>query len=466
MVALDIGIRNEAPAQQTPGVLPIGKLALPVKLYLIAVILPVAFHAGPLYMNLLRTVVLIFVVPLLFGLVSGRYGKLFWSDFLFMGHLGWMAVALSIHNPSIVVQNVGSVGMEFIGGYLIARAYIRDRAQFTTLCIWLSFMAMAMLPIALFETLTGRPPVIELIRSIPGITSEAIVNIEERLGLERVQGVFAHPIHFGLFCSVAFSLTYVGLEGVYSQSRRLISSIVIGLCTFLALSSGAILAMVMQAILIGWFTIFRNYDKRWWLLFWLCVAAYIVIDLLSDRSPIRVFMSYATFSAHNAYWRGIIFEWGMMNIIGNAENNIPASPWTGIGMNDWIRPHFMHSGSMDNFWLVLGVRFGLPGFALLAGGYLIALVIIARRKFDGDVQLLNLRRAWMFTFVGLSFTLSTVHVWTTIYSFVFFIFGAGIWMVWAKPQTSQTAISDDGAADPAPLETTSRYTRFSHRMTR
>ena len=189
------------------------------------------------------------------------------------------------------------------------------------------------------------------------------------MGLERVQWTFAHPIHFGLFCSVAFSLTFVALQGLISDAKRYTATILI-LCTgLLGLSSGALLAMVMQIGLISWYMMFRNQPNRWWIFVGVTTFCYVVVDLLSTRSAYEVFLSRATFSAHNAYWRMIIFEWGFANIVGSAEKGIEGSPLFGIGMNSWIRPHFMYSGSMDNFWLVMGVRYGLPGFFTLAIGY-------------------------------------------------------------------------------------------------
>ena len=140
-------------------------------------------------------------------------------------------------------------------------------------------------------------------------------------------------------------------------------------------------------------------------------------------------MSYATFSAHNAYWRSLIFEWGMINLWG--------SPIFGIGLNDWVRPFFMHSSSIDNFWLLNAMQYGIPGFVLLGVGYLPALWWVGRRNFDADQRLFQLRRAWMLTFAGLTLTLCTVHVWTSIYSFVFFLFGAGMWFLTVDASSDQ-----------------------------
>ncbi len=438
------------------------RLALPVKIYLLAVVIPIAFTIGPLYMTGLRLVLLLCFLPALVKLLRGDAGPLLPTDILFGLHMAWALLCLSINNPDIFIENGGSLMLEFLGGYMIGRVYIRDRLQFIKLCKWLSFVAAIMLPFALYETQTGRPILIEMIHRVPGIFSEGIITIEGRLGMERVQGVFAHPIHFGLFCSVAFSLTFVALKGIFGTFRRYITSIVIAICCFSALSSGAILALAGQFFLICWYVVFRNVNGRWWILFGLFVVVYVAIDLLSTRTPIQVFMSYATFSAHNAYWRMIILEWGIKNVIGDATHGVPAAPWFGIGLNDWIRPDFMHSGSMDNFWLVNAIRFGLPGLVLLAAGYLYMLFRIGLRDMGNDIELQRLRRAWMFTFAGLTFTLSTVHVWTTIFSFVFFVFGAGVWMLTAALK------GEDGAAETAsqpetPPERGPRYTRYPAR---
>lgn len=440
-----------------------GKLSWMVWIYIVTIVVPIGFYAGPLFMTTLRVLLLVVTVPLMFQVLMGKYGKVYLSDILFVGHILWATVALGVINPDQVVQQMGSVGMEFLGGYAIGRAYIRTREDFIALCRVLVWAVLILLPFSLFETITGRPVLVEILRGLPGLTSVNLVYADIRLGLERVQATFAHPIHYGLFCSVALSLCFVALKGTISNTRRLTTSLAIAFSGFLALSSGALTAIAMQLAFIIWFAIFKGFKQRWWLLVGLFALAYVAVDLLSTRSPLKVFMSYATFSAHNAYWRSIIFDWGVANILGSVEKGIVGSPFFGIGLNDWIRPHYMHSGSMDNFWLVIGVRYGLPGLILLALGYLAGIFQIMRRNFDHDERLLLIRRAWVFTFLGLTFTLCTVHVWTNIYSFIFFMFGAGIWLIAAQ--------SDDGA--DSELEGSSnipgqavqrgpRYSRFAH----
>lgn len=429
----------------TSGAQSFPKLPLPVFLYLLAVLAPLGFSLGPLALNVLRLFLLVVTVPLVLKLFSGKYGKIFATDYLFVIHLAWATLALAINNPEAVVQQFGSVGMEFLGGYAVGRAYIRSSSDFIALCKMLVLLTIAMLPIAIFETLTGRPIIVEFVRSLPVIKSVPVVTYEKRMGLERVQAIFEHPIHYGLFCSIIFSMCFVALRGAVSDSQRYMGSILVAFSTFLSLSSGALLAILLQFALIMWATVFANMAKRWWLLLGLFALAYVAIDLLSNRTPIKVFMSYATFSAHTAYWRAHIFEWGMVNVWAN--------PGFGIGMNDWIRPHWMETvASIDNFWLLNAMKYGILGFVFVAFGYGYAIYQVMKRNFDNDPTLLQLRRAWVFTFLGLSFTLCTVHVWGNIYSFTFFMFASGMWFITAETSdetaTQERSITPRGRFSP------------------
>ena len=422
-------------------------LPLPLLLYLLTVIVPLGFQVGPFAMTTLRLLLMIAVVPLTIRLLSGHYGRIIATDILFMLFLVWFGLAMAVNNPDQAIEQIGSVGMEFLGGYVMGRAYIRSREDMIALCRTLTMVSMVLLPFAIFETITGRPLILEAIQKA-GFSSPNIHAMEPRMGLERVQMGFAHAIHWGLFCSVTLSLCFVGLKGLMGSTRRWISAALIAFSGFLALSSGALLAIGLQFGLIAWAMIFSGYRHRWRLLLAMFVVAYVVIDLLSNRTPIDVFLSYATFNAHTAYWRKLIFQFGM--------DNVWANPFLGIGLNDWVRPAWMQfNSSVDNFWLLTAMRYGIPGFLILVAGYVHLIVRVMRRNFTSDTVLANLRQAWVFTFLGLSFTLCTVHVWTNIYSFVFFLFGAGAWIITAQPESDHEI--ESAPHQEAPV---SRYTRF------
>ncbi|MEM7470460.1 MAG: O-antigen ligase family protein [Pseudomonadota bacterium] len=399
-------------------------LPIPVLLYLLMVILPVRFMAGPLQITSVRLYMALLLIPLLISLFRHRPTM---TDMLLLLFVPWAGLAMWMNTPDQAIEHTGVMMLEMFCSYMLARRCITNQAQFVALIKAVLLIVLLCLPLAIYETLTGTPLAINAIRAIPGITSVEVVTIDQRLGLERVQALFAHPIHFGLFCASAVALGFVGLSDTLSPVARWIAMLLAVVTAFLALSSGAFLSVLIQLFLIGWAAFFGRSAQKWWWLAAAVLAAYIFVDIVSNRSPFRVFLSYATYSAHNAYWRSIIFEWGMINVWAN--------PVFGLGLEEWVRPHFMYSGSMDNFWLALAVRYGVPGFALIAAGWGLALLRVARTNAAPH----HLKMAWLYCMIGLTFTLCTVHVWTAIYSYCFFLLGAGQWMATANHQTAPTA---------------------------
>ncbi|NJM81626.1 MAG: O-antigen ligase family protein [Tabrizicola sp.] len=447
------------------------RLPWPVKFYLLMIYLPIEFNAGPMRMTGIRMMLILMIVPMLINLLRGKYGPVIVTDILFFLFCPWAIYTLSINNPDQAISFGGSVAVEFFGGYLLARAYIRSEETFIAMAKGLFFVIFMTLPFALFESQTGRALIPETINKLPFFFSlddfyNELAGV--RLGLERAQVIFAHPIHYGLFCSTAFALALMGFKGVYSNAFRYLVSFQVALGVFLSLSSGALLPMVIQIGLIVWAVMLKQVKARWLILLGLASVAYVVVDALSNRTPMQVFMSYATFSPHNAYWRALIFEWGMKNVWAN--------PIVGLGLNEWVRPWFMHSGSMDNFWLLNAVRYGIPGFLLMAIGYAIPFIKIAFRRIDEASLLWQLRRAWTITLFGLALSLSTVDVWGTMFSFVAFILGSGIWMLTAQPSEVGAAATSEpeperkigwsrGQLARETADGASPYTRFSQSRT-
>lgn len=438
-----------------------GEAGLPflAAIYLVALLIPYQFELGGLALNGLRLLLLAVTVPLAVRLLAGRYGPLSWVDVAFFLHVAWIGVAMQVNNPDRMVQHVGSHAIEFIGGYLVGRATIRSRADFLALMRWLVVIVLALLPLAAFESLTGRNLAFELGGRLPGLSMSA-AETEGRIGLERARAVFPHPILLGLFASAAFALVLVGLAGTWPDNRRRLAAAGIVAVAFLSLSSAPLLSLQLQLVLILWSLALARVERRWLVLIGLLVLCYVAIDLASNRSPYRVFLTYLTLVPETGFWRDLILTHGMANVREN--------PWFGLGLNDWQRPVFMHSASVDNFWLLIAMRYGLPGLVFLAVGFGLALLRVGLRDLGQDSQLLRLRRAWVFTFIGLSFTMATVHVWGNIFSFVFFLLGAGIWLTEARPVAPAGAGADttDTAAQPAGGKETAApaypYTRFAH----
>ena len=183
--------------------------------------------------------------------------------------------------------------------------------------------------------------------------------------------------------------------------------------TFTSLSSAPLLAAAVQIGIIGWGWITRN---AWWVLIGMVVLGYLVIDLLSNRSPVQVLISYLTFNSGTAYWRLHIWTYGSAEVWRH--------PLFGIGLNDWTRPDWMGTASVDNFWLLTTMRYGLPAFLLLVAGIVANVVQIARQ--DLSDRLADFRRGHVIALVSLAITLCTAsRLGRDLFAFVMFYLGAG-----------------------------------------
>lgn len=444
-----------------------GKLAFPVFLYLLGIAIPIEFKIGPLNMSGVRTVLIVFTVPILIKLLQGRYGKLLFTDFLFFLFSIWVIITLFKNTPASALSFGGSVAVEFFGGYLLARAYVRSAESMLATYRAVLILLIFTIPLALYEGQTGQALIPNLIRSLKFSSFPDFTHPTDamRLGLYRPQVIFAHPIHYGLFGSTVFSIIFVGFEQVFSKTRRYMSSALIFIAVFLSLSSGGLLPVFIQMFMIFWAFSFRRYGGKWYILLSLMFMMYLLVSMISNRTALDVFMSYATFNPGNAYWRKLIFIWGMQNVWAN--------PFMGIGLNDWFRPEFMTPDSVDNFWLLNAMRYGIPGFLLITTGFLLPVWRIAWHRIEEANPAWKLRRAWVFTILALTFALSTVDVWSTALSYVAFLFGSGIWFLsinapgrlpikeLAAPSGESEQLRTSKLARPV-----SRFTRFDQDKTR
>ena len=437
-----------------PNRLESGRLSLAVVLYFLTIALPIHFNLGSVFMTGGRAVLLVTTIPLALRLFSGQLGRVLPTDVLLLVYSVWSLITLYINSPLQAISYGGAYVLEVFGSYLLARCFIRTPEQFRAMCRGLFAVLIFSLPFAVYETQTGLAPIPMFIAKLPGVFSYGdYYNFlaGRRLGLERSQVIFSHPIHYGVFCASLVSLAFVGFKGLVGTFRRLLLSALVCVGVICSVSSGAILPMILQLGLIFWAWIFNSVQSRWIILSSLMAFFYVVVDVISNRTAIEVFLEYGTLSPATAYARKQIFEWGMENVWSN--------PIFGIGLNAWERPSWK-SGSMDNFWLLSTMRYGIPGFLLLITPYFLIVWAVIRRDFGDSGVIWKFRRAWVFMQVGMILTLCTVDVWATALSFVFFLLGAGAWLV---------SIPVDATAEPIESSLVgpgTHYTRFSWRSGR
>ena len=397
-----------------------------IAVFFLAMMLPTAasVNLGGLRLSAYRIVLIVMFLPMLFQLLSGRKGRVHLFDMLVFAHCGWVVLALIKWGGFAQgIESGGIYVVEFAGAYMLARLYIRSYADFAAAARAYVGLVLATLVFTVPEALTG---IHFLHDGISGALGGPMAPyIEPRMGLERTFGPFDHPILYGVFCASAFSLAYFVIAERRLMNLGGMAKVVgVGLATFMSASAGPYVVLMMQGFVAAWQRVLGQVQGRWAALFTMFAAMYIAIDLFSEKTPFHVFVNNFTFSRQSAYNRILIFEFG------SAE--VARHPIFGIGLGDWERPAWM-SDSMDNFWLVTAVRYGLPALFLLAA-LLLGLVWQVGQRKDLPPEWRRARHAWAFTLFGITVAAATVHLWNALFVLFLFLIGSGAWLLDARPR--------------------------------
>lgn len=379
-------------------------------LFMLALIPPSYFFLGDLRLSPMRILLLATFLPLLFRLLSGAAGRLRAMDVLMSLFMVWIVVTLVYNHGLSRLPYAMMTMVELFSGYLIGRVLIRSEADFRRLFRYALWVMVFLFPFVMVELLTTRNLLQELSqRVLPTYQQGGDKYI--RLGFMRAMAGFEHPILYGLFCSMTLTVLFMMVR---DGLRRLIIVGFVGFMTFASLSSAPLLAVAIQLGLLLWGRVTGN---RWTVLIGLLVTVYVTVDLLSNRTPVTILINYITFDANTAWTRVLIWEFGSAEMWRH--------PLFGIGLNDWIRPQWL-TGSVDNFWLVIGMRHGALGLALLIAGIVSGLwaLLTAKGLSDDEKQL---RSGYVITFAALCFTLATVHIWGGTGNLVMLLLGAAHW---------------------------------------
>jgi hypothetical protein len=414
------------------------RLATPVLLLIIMLIMPpeTSMSLGPLRLSPYRIVLLFTVVPCMFHILSGKSGPLNGVDIAILLHSIWCVIAFGAYGGAAqALQSGGIYFVECFGGYAMGRRYIRNAQDYQAMSLAVALVVCGLLAVALPESVTHIHFLREAFRSVLG--GPALPIIDPRLGLARAFGSFEHPILFGVFCSMAFANAWFAARATLSAVRGWLVVAGIVLASFFSLSAGAWLMLGLQIALAVWDKITRGLPGRWLVLGTAFLGALTVVSMLSSRSPIKVFISYASFSAQSSYNRILIWDYG------TAES--ARHPWLGIGLGEWIRAPWM-SSSMDNFWLVVAVRYGIPALILLAFA-IFTIIFRSAGQRNMSVAWTNCRLAWISTIVATSVAACTVHLWNNTFCFFLFMIGCGTWLI-ERPRTVRVQHDDEFEANP------------------
>lgn len=314
-----------------------------------------SFYIGGIRLNPIRLYLLIAFVPTLLALFSGRAGRVLAADAVMAGFGLWIIISLLADDGMSQLPNSVMTAVELYGGYLLGRVLVRGPADFRLMIKAYLGVMLFLLPFAVTEFLTGRLVLHEVFSHL-GQTVWKPESSYDRGGFARTMSGFEHPILYGLFCSsLAATVFYV-----YRGLGQILRVGLIFAMTLFSLSSAPLLSLGIQVSLVLWDKLTRG---RWVLLILLAALGYGLLDLVSNRTPLVIIISYLTFDPWTAWTR--IAQWDYSTVA------VMDHPLFGMGMsNAWqeiYKPRWL-TDSVDSFWLVIAVRHGLVGLALVAGG--------------------------------------------------------------------------------------------------
>jgi hypothetical protein len=399
------------------------KVHWPVLLFLLALVVPWAIYIGPLRMSLYRIVLLVMVLPCLGMWLAGRAGRVRTADLALLLFSFWCTLSLIVlHGIELPIQTVGIVFIETVGPYMLARCYIRDADDFYNLVQLLFRIVVVLFPFAIVEFITGKDIWRDLFAAIWPVQVDK--QMASRGGLTRVQMGFDHPILFGMCIASILAPVHLILGYRRGSAQRSFKTAIVGAVAFMSLSAGPFVSLVVQGLLLSFNFLVRAIKIPWTILIGLLVLISLALQLVAKRSLLDIAASFLVFEPGSYWYRKMIWNYGVASVLKH--------PLYGIGLNSWERGSDM-STSVDNFWLLLAMRYGLPASFLLLLTLLSIFLALGFKK-GLDDKIMAYRTAFLISMTSFFLVGWTVHFWDAGYVLFTFTMGAGIWMLDVRPK--------------------------------
>lgn len=351
-------------------------------------------------------VVCLLLVPVAFlRLVKGvvRWGVV---DWMVLAGAFWMLISFgAFYGPEEGVPRALALAVEVMMPYFVARVCITDLTDLRRFLVVIAPGA-ALAGLSLMAESVGgarfvKPAFAQVFGVLPQSSEGVEIGAAElrddfRFGLLRGYGPFSHPILAGVFLASLFPL-YLA-SGI--RSWPFILGLAAGIAAVFTVSSAAIMVLGLTIGLL----IFDLVQKRvgilnWRLLILVAVAVIVLLEVFTEAGAVRV-LGRLAFSSATALNRIRIWDYGTASVLN--------FPLFGIGFDAIERPNWMVP-SIDNEWLLLAIRHGMPtSFLLLAAAVspLFTLARTSKGRHRSDERLIVALIITMFSMILAAFTVS------------------------------------------------------------
>lgn len=341
-----------------------------------------------------------------------------WPDLLIAIACAWITLASYMTSNSIVAAIVqgGAHIMDIALPYFVARFAIRTPRDFRAFLVLIAPGVALAGGIVFLESISGRIILQSLLSQITGVPNR--VAAEVRMGLTRGTGSFPHPILAGI--SLASFLTLYLMSGLRGWPKWI--GALAALAAFFTMSSAALLGLMAGGALMAYEWLTKRIANLTWRLFLFGVSVlFVAVELTSNSGFFGLLVRYASLRTVSAYNRVLIWRYG--------TENVAKHPWFGIGYDDWERPSWMQwasSSSMDHFWLLLSVRFGLPVSVLVVLATAGAVIMLATRSVGKTPMDASLMRGLAISLAVFALGAISVSLWANALVWFFCLVGSAV----------------------------------------
>ena len=349
-------------------------------------------------------------------LLRGRV-RLGSTDLALVGAGVWMVGSMISHEGlARGLESGGVIAFDVIAAYLVGRCYLRSPAQLRR---FLKAVFPGVAVVAIVFALESIAHVL-LIRPVAGaifgtaIEGRGAAGMVIRNGLMRAFGPFPHPILGGLLMASFLPLYWMSFR---NRTGRL--GAVAAMCAFFTMSSAGIMSLGLNIIAIATDRIVTAVrEVTWTAILWGALVLGVLVHFFSNSGIFSVIIRYLTLDAGTGFHRLLIWEYGWAEV--------ERHPVTGIGYNDWIRPSWLASGSVDAHWLGVAMQYGLPASLLLLVVATVAIVRLSRTRKRGTPPDARLIGGVAFSLASMVLMMFTVTLWNNAYSWFCLFLGCAV----------------------------------------
>jgi O-Antigen ligase len=344
-------------------------------------------------------------------LVRGKFAFR-WSDLFVVLASFWVSLAMFMTTEAGEAFTAAfAQTTDMAVAYFFGRVTIKNLRDLRTLLVMMTPILCLIGIVMAIESLGNRAIIQPFFSSVTGRPFYYYSDV--RFGLFRALGPFPHPILAGMFMASFLSLYLMsGLRG-WPKFAGLIASF----GGFFSMSSAALLALTSGLLLTAYNWISERILNLSWGKFLAAAATFVFVAEASGAGTYRMIIKYGSLNSSSAYNRIRIWQIG--------SDNVAKNPWFGLGYADWERPGWM-SDSVDNFWLLLAMRFGVIVPFLVFFALAFAMVLLAKRStYANPID----RRAYRGVAIALAvfaFGATSVALWGASVVWFFMLMGLAV----------------------------------------